>query len=203
MKKLIDQSLQNISSDPKIFAELQHRLASLASGDQNRTLASVVLLFTGESNTEWSVLLTKRSSELSTHAGQIAFPGGAVDDSESSNTQVTAVRELYEECGVQLPLEAVIGKMPSFPTVTGNFLVDPWVAWLKEPSGLKINTEEVVQAEFVSCNSLYASLVWENINFRGNSQSHPVFYWHNHKVWGLTAWMFYLFMKGFQYEDKK
>lgn len=72
------------------------------------------------------VLLTRRAPKLRTHAGQWALPGGRVDEGESVVT--AARRELAEELGLELPEEAVLGRLDDYSTRSG-FVISPVVLW--------------------------------------------------------------------------
>ena len=76
------------------------------------------------------VVLTKRSSALKHHPGQIAFPGGKQDESDA-DIIATALREANEEIGLHPGNVEVLGTMPTHETVTG-FAVTPVVARLHE-----------------------------------------------------------------------
>ena len=69
------------------------------------------------------VILTKRSSALKHHPGQIAFPGGKVD-AHDANVQAAALREAHEEIGLLPDNVEVLGELPCHETVTG-FTVTP------------------------------------------------------------------------------
>ncbi len=71
------------------------------------------------------LLLTKRASHLKHHPGQIAFPGGKVDATDTS-AQAAALREAQEEVGLPPDRVDVLGALPSHETVTG-FSVTPFV----------------------------------------------------------------------------
>jgi len=79
---------------------------------------------------QWSsdaaLMLTRRSAQLRNHPGQWAFPGGRVDAGETL-TQ-TALRELHEEVGIELPESAVLGTLDDFVTRSG-FAMTPVVVW--------------------------------------------------------------------------
>ncbi len=74
------------------------------------------------------VLLTQRTDHLSSHSGQIAFPGGKVDASDA-NAVATALREAYEEVGIAPQSVEVLGSLPSYTLGTG-FIVTPVVGLL-------------------------------------------------------------------------
>lgn len=90
---------------------------------------------------ELHVLLTQRGKHLSTHSGQIAFPGGKVDDSDV-NAQATALREAHEEIGLAPERVQVIGQLPTY--ITGSaFWVQPVVALVQAGEPLVPNPHEV------------------------------------------------------------
>lgn len=90
---------------------------------------------------ELHVLLTQRGKHLSTHSGQIAFPGGKVDDSDAS-AQAAALREAHEEIGLAPERVQVIGQLPTY--ITGSaFWVQPVVALVHPGEALIPNPHEV------------------------------------------------------------
>jgi len=121
----------------QIEAALQKRGGSSSDFDLNpnvrlpegRTLRQAAVLVgilpTGD------LILTKRASHLKHHPGQIAFPGGKMDESDGS-LEITAKREANEEIGLPFELVDVIGTLPTHETVT-SFVVTPIVARVSEP----------------------------------------------------------------------
>ena len=90
---------------------------------------------------EPTVLLTLRTAHLSSHAGQIAFPGGRQDDADADEV-AAALREAQEEVGLQPSHVTVLGCLPIYVTGTG-FKVTPVVALLSPEMRLQANPHEV------------------------------------------------------------
>jgi 8-oxo-dGTP pyrophosphatase MutT (NUDIX family) len=88
-----------------------------------------------------TVLLTLRTSHLSTHSGQIAFPGGKVDLSDA-NVVAAAMREAHEEIGLDPGALEILGQLPEY--ITGSvFHVTPVVALVRPELALVPNPNEV------------------------------------------------------------
>ncbi len=87
-----------------------------------------------------ALLLTRRSSKLRNHAGQWAFPGGRIDEGETA--EQTALREMHEEIGLDLPPTAIIGRLDDFATRSG-FVITPIVVWAGPQPRFNPNADEV------------------------------------------------------------
>lgn len=96
-------------------------------------------------------ILTTRAADLSSHAGQRAYPGGRVDAGES--IEQAALRELAEEVGLQLDSASVLGWLDDYPTRSG-FLITPVVVWGGVDVELVANPAEVGQIHRVPLREL-------------------------------------------------
>jgi len=88
-----------------------------------------------------TVLLTLRTAHLSSHSGQIAFPGGK-QDADDPDLVTTALREAYEEVGLDSGFVQVIGTLPAYRTGSG-FIVTPVVGLVRQGFRLTPNPFEV------------------------------------------------------------
>jgi 8-oxo-dGTP pyrophosphatase MutT (NUDIX family) len=87
-----------------------------------------------------ALVLTKRSSKLKNHPGQWALPGGRIDAGETP--EQAALREMHEEVGLELPLDAVIGRLDDYITRSG-FIMTPVVVWIGPERRFVANEHEV------------------------------------------------------------
>ena len=106
-----------------------------------RTMAPAAVLVPIVLREQPTVLLTERTHNLSTHSGQIAFPGGRVDASDA-NTTAAALREAQEEIGLQAGHVEVLGSLHTY-TTGSSFIVTPVVALVDPACQLSANPHEV------------------------------------------------------------
>jgi 8-oxo-dGTP pyrophosphatase MutT (NUDIX family) len=90
------------------------------------------------------ILLTERTTHLSTHSGQVAFPGGKSDETDTDASH-TALREAHEEIGLDARFIEVVGTLPTYTTGT-QFIVTPVVALVQPDHQLTLNAFEVADA---------------------------------------------------------
>ena len=146
----------------------------------------------------WNVILTKRSSALKHHPGQIAFPGGKVDAQDASSVDA-ALRESYEEIGLPPAYVEIIGHLPTHETVT-SFLVTPHIGIVKQDFVSNPEIGEVSEVFTVPLKHFQSNQnfkiqyrTWNGINRRYYSIPYGPYY-----IWGATARMMLLFNEMFE-----
>lgn len=118
--------------------------------------SAVLMLFGPAAGGGEDVVLTERSHDLRSHAGQVSFPGGALDPGDSGPISA-ALREAEEEVGLDRASVEVLTTLPAiFIPVTG-FVVTPVLAWWRSPHPVApVDTGEVARAVVVPVAELAA-----------------------------------------------
>lgn len=133
------------------------------------------------------VILTKRSSRLAHHPGQIAFPGGKPEPGDDG-LAATALREAHEEVGLDPAGVEIMGPLPAHETVTG-FTVSPFLAWVREPLVPVPEAGEVEEVFAVPLSHLADPLRYrvERRRWLGQWRKYYVVPWGPYYIWGATA----------------
>jgi 8-oxo-dGTP pyrophosphatase MutT (NUDIX family) len=150
-----------------------------------------------------TVLLTERTAHLSTHSGQIAFPGGKADEDDADEA-ATALREAEEEVGLAHDFVQVLGTLPVYVTGT-SFIITPVVALVQPGFTLNPNANEVADVFEVPLGFLMDPANHQRHQFDLNGQRREWFSMpysvpgevHSRFIWGATAGMlrnFYRFL---------
>lgn len=134
---LSPQALEQRFVAPRIW--VPEYVAEPRFSDRMPTPASVLLAIVARE--EPMVLLTQRTAHLSSHSGQIAFPGGKQDATDADLTS-TALREAHEEIGLDAAYVQVLGTLPIYRTGS-QFIVTPVVALLRDGFSIQRNAYEV------------------------------------------------------------
>lgn len=101
---------------------------------------SAVLILFGDDGQGWDgahVLLIERAHDLRRHAGQVAFPGGAVDADDADDV-AAALREATEETGLDPTGVRVLATLPALFLPPSGFVVTPVLAWWRDPSPVSV-----------------------------------------------------------------
>jgi len=136
---------------------------------------------------EPSVLLTMRTSDLPSHPGQIAFPGGKMDSGDATPL-AAALREADEEIGLDRSLIDPIGYLDLYLTFTG-FRILPVVARVTPNFALKINASEVADAFEVPLSFLMSPDNHKrgSRDWRGVRREYYEMPFGERYIWGVTA----------------
>lgn len=133
------------------------------------------------------VLMTRRSDNLASHTGQIAFPGGRLDPGETAVD--AALREAFEEVALDPALVEVLGVGDAYETGTG-FLVTPVVGWLTKRPATTPALDEVAEVFEVPWDFLMDIANHRQDSYERDGQPPRWFWampWGERYIWGVTA----------------
>ena len=137
-----------------------------------------------------TMLLTRRTAHLNTHAGQISFPGGRAEHDDLSPDD-TALREAQEEVGLERRHVEIIGRLPDYLTGTG-YHVTPVVGLLTPPFALAADPHEVAEIFEVPLAYLMNGAHHQRLMVELPAGGQRRFYampYQRHFIWGATAGM--------------
>jgi 8-oxo-dGTP pyrophosphatase MutT (NUDIX family) len=155
--------------------------------------AAVLVLFSGSADApgphppeDARVLLTHRAPTLRNHSGQISFPGGGVDDTDSGPVEA-ALREAWEETGLESHGVDVLAVLPELYIPVSNYSVAPVLAYWREPMEVSVvDTGETARVMTVPVGELLDPanrfLLRHSTGWTG-----PAFQHDDLVVWGFTA----------------
>ncbi len=138
------------------------------------------------------LILTVRTDQLPSHAGQVAFPGGRSDPADGGDAVTTALRESEEEIGLERALVTPLGFLDCFETISG-YCITPVVARVAAEARLYPAPQEVAEVFEVPLAFFLepANLRRYTMEFRGQRRPMVEFVHSGHRIWGATAAMLF------------
>jgi len=156
---------------------------------KNAVKEAAVLIGIVERPAGLSVILTKRTEHLSSHSGQVAFPGGKIDP-EDRSAQAAALREAQEEIGLDGDEVEILATLPDYYSGSG-FKIFPVLGLVSQDADFSINKNEVEYMFEVPLSFLMnsANHVTASKFFRGAERHYYEMPYNEHYIWGVTAGM--------------
>lgn len=154
--------------------------------DEGGRASAVLILFGPDARGGEDVVLTERSHSMRSHAGQVSFPGGAIDPVDSGPV-AAAMREAHEEVGLDPAGVQIVAELPDLYLPPSNFVVTPVLAWWAQPGPISVvddrEVARVVRAQLAELTDpARRFMVSHPSGFVG-----PAFDVDGLLVWGFTA----------------
>ena len=148
--------------------------------------AAVLIAITDRA--EPGIILTVRRDHMRTHAGQVAFPGGRIDPGEDA--VAAALREAWEELGLDPSAAEIVGGLATYRTVTG-YAVSPVLAAIEPDQQLSPHEHEVAAWFEAPMRFLLdpANQQLRSALFQGRERHYYEIMWNDRRIWGATAAM--------------
>ncbi len=182
------EQLRNLFATPRTGSEFSGQDDAHGQHPGGEIRPAAVLMPLVERPHGLNVLFTRRTAHLRSHAGQISFPGGSSEPGDASPAD-TALRETFEEIGLNPELVEVLGFLPSQYTTRSGFLVTPVVGAIRAPVELQPDESEVDEVFEVPLiflldpeNHRQGSIVVE-----GETRNFHAIPYGDYYIWGVTA----------------
>ena len=153
------------------------------------SVAAAVLVPLLEVGGEAHVLFIKRPETMSTHQGEIAFPGGKIDPAVDVDVRAAALREAHEEIGLAPESVEIVARLHGVATAASRFTITPFVGFLDREPELVLNPAEVVRVLRVPLSELLDASLYREERWDAFRQDMSVFFFElaDETVWGATA----------------
>lgn len=149
--------------------------------------SAVLLLFWRDDERGIQVLLIERSRDLRRHAGQPAFPGGALDPDDAGPAGA-ALRETVEETGLDPAGVDIFATLPAVFIPFTGYVVTPVLAWWREPSPVHaVDLNEVAAVHAVALDDLVNPTNRVMVHHPPTGRTMSGFQVNGMLVWGFTA----------------
>ena len=160
-----------------------------------RRAAVLLLLYPDPAGGEEILLFTRRTETLSSHRGQISFPGGRIDPMDTDAT-AAALREAQEEVGLDPSGVQVVGTLPDVYTVVSSFLITPVVGQALVRPAFVPNPAEVAELIEVPLAALRDPAIHRTQTHATPRGPVVVHYYQygSYNIWGATARILYTFL---------
>lgn len=169
------------------------------TADNSKIIQSSVLMLLFPFNEKIHTCLIRRPASMRNHGGQIAFPGGRKEFLDKDLIE-TALRESFEEIGIDCNHLEVIGALTPLYVNVSNFTINPFIGWCEIEPKFKIDSREVDEIFIVPIEKFLhhkANQLKEVTTINGNFEV-PGFYIDHLFVWGATAMIISEFIEVFK-----
>ena len=149
---------------------------------------------------EIELLFTRRTDTVLTHKGQISFPGGQREDSDAETVE-TALRESYEEIGLEPSRVTVLGELDDVFTAVSSFVITPVVGLVEGGiDNLRLAPDEVKSLLLVPVTQLLDSDIHTTETRSVGEQQYRIHYYTigDDIIWGATGRIVYQFLKAWE-----
>lgn len=182
--------------DDRLRSILTQRVPVIVPPDPTRRQAAVLLpLF--KNATDYHLVFTKRTETLTHHKGQVSFPGGSFEPADG-DLLTTALRESYEEVGIEPEHVSILGRLDDLATFSTSFTISPFVGLIPHPYPFRPNPIEVAIVFDTSLSSLADPTVQRRyVRARDDGATIEDYEFHvdGHVIWGATARIIHHFLE--------
>lgn len=163
----------------------KRRILTAPTADRLSVKHSSVLLLLYFDNDDLYAILIKRPAHMKHHAGQIALPGGKIEEGETALE--TALRETWEEIGLNRDQIKILGSLSALYVEVSRFQIHPFVGWLDKKPGFVINKNEVEKTISFPLKSMKNTFDEVELETFTGKLNVPCIWFEGEIIWGATA----------------
>lgn len=170
---------------------------TVVSGQEDHLIEAAVLILLVRQDDRWNLLLTRRTQTVRDHKGQVSFPGGA-REAEDESLEMTAMRETWEEIGLDPVFIQIIGRLNPVTTIS-NYRITPFVGTCSWPQPLHPAIDEVDRVFLIPLDWLAARENWYTRDFIVSDtgvKRQAIMYqiYDEELLWGISATLVHLLL---------
>jgi 8-oxo-dGTP pyrophosphatase MutT (NUDIX family) len=190
LKKILSEELKNplpgIEFHMKMLPE--GRPLTVYGGNERKDAAVAILLCKINGKDQFELILIKRTEYDGHHSGQVSFPGGKADRTDSDLLH-TAIRETFEEIGVHIKPADLIGTLTPLYIQVSKFMVYPFIFYQSNIPEFSLDTQEVQYIIHYNVAALFDDKLIQTtpLNIRESLINVPYYAIAGEIVWGATA----------------
>lgn len=189
LEKMDFSSLPGLQAQLIMAPAIRHEDISLMGAGKSPVKSSVLLLFYPDARNQPMTVLIRRPEYDGAHSGQISFPGGRYEP-DDRDLAFTALRETWEEIGVNPQEVVLVGKLTDLFIPPSNFLVSPYIGTSEKRPDFRQDPKEVAAIlEFPlkdllnpACREMTTLTLRDGLRLET-----PCFLLNGHVIWGATA----------------
>ena len=159
---------------------------NLIKATQYKKAGVLILLLKEDTDAEYKIVFTKRSTKLKTHSGEVSFPGGKWEEADNSLYE-TALRESNEEINLNIENVTKLGNL-NFLLSRHKIEVNPYVGYLNKFQEFEGNFEiDEIFTVPISFLSDSKNVTYKEFNRKDLKVYIPSWVYNGNRIWGLTA----------------
>jgi 8-oxo-dGTP pyrophosphatase MutT (NUDIX family) len=187
LQKHLNKTLPAMESQYKMAGSYRP-VVSIDEAIEKQAKSAGVLILVTKLETDFHFLMIQRTTYDGAHSGQMAFPGGKMEPQDATIID-TAIRECYEEIGLNVSKNQILGALTPLYIPVSHFVVYPFLAFIDAPSQFVKDPNEVEAIFLFKLHEFFKPENIQDFSFQMQNQmmTVPSYQFQGQTVWGASA----------------